>query len=165
MRILYFDIDALRPDHLGCYGYSRDTSPTIDRLAGEGVRLTSCYASDVPCLPSRSTLMRGQFGYRHGAVTHMGSRCQPWPADEAAGFGGLNGLQTLPAQLRKCGHRTATISSFPERHHAYHFLAGFNDVIDPGLHGHDDASDVTPLAIDWLDRHDGEADWFLHVYY
>ncbi len=36
MRILYIDIDSLRPDHLGCYGYHRNTSPTIDRIAASG---------------------------------------------------------------------------------------------------------------------------------
>src|SRR3954447_12179605 len=34
MRILYIDIDSQRPDHLGCYGYHRNTSPNIDRVAG-----------------------------------------------------------------------------------------------------------------------------------
>ena len=33
MRIIYFDIDTLRPDHLGCYGYHRNTSPNIDKIA------------------------------------------------------------------------------------------------------------------------------------
>ena len=33
MRIIYFDIDTLRPDHLGCYGYHRNTSPNIDKVA------------------------------------------------------------------------------------------------------------------------------------
>ena len=32
-------VDTLRADHLGCYGYDRDTSPRLDRLASEGVRL------------------------------------------------------------------------------------------------------------------------------
>ena len=35
----YIDIDSLRPDHLGCYGYHRNTSPNIDKIAAEGIRL------------------------------------------------------------------------------------------------------------------------------
>ena len=38
MNVVLFVIDTLRADHLGCYGYFRDTSPTIDKLASEGVR-------------------------------------------------------------------------------------------------------------------------------
>ena len=59
MRILYIDIDTLRPDHLGCYGYHRGTSPSIDRLAADGVRFENCYVSDAPCLPSRAALYSG----------------------------------------------------------------------------------------------------------
>ena len=55
MRILVIDIDSLRPDHLGCYGYHRQTSPCIDRIAAAGSRLRNCFASDVPCCPSRSS--------------------------------------------------------------------------------------------------------------
>ena len=44
MRILYVDIDSLRPDHLGCYGYHRNTSPTIDSIAKEGVKFTNFYS-------------------------------------------------------------------------------------------------------------------------
>ena len=39
MRILYFDLDSMRPDHFGCYGYHRDTTPNMDRIAREGVRI------------------------------------------------------------------------------------------------------------------------------
>lgn len=35
----YVDIDCLRPDHLGCYGYPRATSPELDRLVAEGARV------------------------------------------------------------------------------------------------------------------------------
>jgi len=54
MRVLYVDIDTLRADHLGCYGYHRDTSPNIDALADESARFDNCYVSDAPCLPSRA---------------------------------------------------------------------------------------------------------------
>lgn len=37
MRVLFLDLDTLRPDHLGCYGYGRNTSPNIDSVAKEGV--------------------------------------------------------------------------------------------------------------------------------
>src|SRR6185503_14881690 len=36
-NVLILVIDALRPDHLGCYGYTRPTSPTLDALARRGV--------------------------------------------------------------------------------------------------------------------------------
>jgi choline-sulfatase len=72
MRILYIDCDSLRPDHLGCYGYDRDTSPNIDRIADDGRRFTNYYASDVPCLPSRTALFTGQLGIHTGVVNHGG---------------------------------------------------------------------------------------------
>ena len=62
MRLLYIDIDTQRPDHLGCYGYHRATSPNIDRIAEQGIRFDRVYASDTPCLPSRSALITGRFG-------------------------------------------------------------------------------------------------------
>lgn len=73
MRILYLDIDTTRPDHLGCYGYHRNTSPNIDRIAAEGIRFDNCYVSDAPCLPSRSALFNGRFGIHTGVVGHGGT--------------------------------------------------------------------------------------------
>ena len=77
MRVLYIDIDTLRADHLGCYGYHRDTSPNIDKLAEEGVRFTNCYVSDAPCLPSRTALWSGRCGFHTGVVNHGGTAADP----------------------------------------------------------------------------------------
>jgi len=38
LNVLFVLIDTLRAEHLGCYGYQRDTSPVLDRLASTGVR-------------------------------------------------------------------------------------------------------------------------------
>ena len=62
MRIIYFDIDCLRPDHLGCYGYNRPTSPTIDEIAKQGVRFDHYYCASSPCLPARAAWSSGRFG-------------------------------------------------------------------------------------------------------
>lgn len=73
MRVLMFDIDTLRSDHLGCYGYGRNTSPTIDSIAEEGVRFADYYCPNAPCLPSRASLITGQYGIRTGVVGHGGT--------------------------------------------------------------------------------------------
>ncbi len=54
MRVLLLDLDTLRPDHLGCYAYHRNTSPEINTIAAQGVRFDNHYCSDAPCLPSRA---------------------------------------------------------------------------------------------------------------
>ena len=83
MRVLFIDIDTLRPDHLGCYGDHRNTSPHIDRIAAEGVRFDQYFCSDAPCLPSRAGLMTGQFGIHNGVVGHGGTTADMRPVGAA----------------------------------------------------------------------------------
>jgi len=86
MRLLYLDIDTLRSDHLGCYGYHRATTPDIDAVAAGGVRFANVYASDVPCLPSRAALMSGAFGIRNGVVNHGGTGAELRSEGPTRGF-------------------------------------------------------------------------------
>ncbi|MBT8400177.1 MAG: sulfatase [Rhodothermia bacterium] len=162
MRIIYFDIDSLRPDHLGCYGYHRKTSPTIDRLASEGRRFDNVYVSDAPCLPSRTALWSGRFGFHTGVVNHGGTAAQPFPQPDRGVTDTLHDTSWMTA-LRKAGFETISISSFAERHAAWHWYAGFNEIYNCGHEGMERADDVSPIAIDWLQRR-GKADrWFLHI--
>lgn len=165
MRVLFIDIDTLRPDHLGCYGYHRRTSPAIDAIAAEAVRFDRCYASDTPCLPSRSALISMQFGIRNGAINHGGTRAEPFPCGPDRGFRSELASNSLAMKLAHAGWRTASISSFPERHSSYHWCAGFRENIDPsGKSGGEDAAEIVPEALSWLDRNGSTDKWFLHVH-
>jgi choline-sulfatase len=163
MRIIYIDIDSLRPDHLGCYGYHRDTSPNIDDVASEGTRFTNCYVSDAPCLPSRTALWSGRFGYQTGVVDHGGTAAQPINEGPGRGFRDSFADTSWMGCLRSAGYKTATISTFGERHSAWHWYAGFNEVYNVGGRGYERADQVTPIALDWLQRNADADNWFLHV--
>lgn len=164
MKIIYVDIDSLRADHLGCYGYLRNTSPEIDRLARESIRFENVYVSDAPCLPSRTALWSGRFGYRTGVVGHGGTAAQPKIEGPGRGFQDRFHSDGWMTAMRKAGHHTATISSFGERHAAWHWYAGYNEIVNPGYEGIDCADQIVPLAIDWIERNANRLDdWFLHV--
>jgi choline-sulfatase len=163
MRLLYIDVDSLRADHLGCYGYHRDTSPNIDRIANEGVRFTNCYASDAPCLPSRSALFSGCFGIHTGVVNHGGVAAQPFIEGPDRGFRDWFGRNAWPVQFRKLGWDTVAISTFGERHSAWHWHAGFNEIYNNGRGGNEDADQVADTAIDWLERKGKKDNWFMHL--
>ncbi|HET8933293.1 MAG TPA: sulfatase [Polyangiales bacterium] len=163
MRIVFVDIDTLRADHLGCYGYGRSTTPNLDRLAQDSVLFERCYASDVPCLPSRTALFSGRFGTSTGVVSHGGTAADPIVEGVGRGFFSSLGKTAWPALMRKQGLRTASISSFAARHSAHHFCAGLDELISPGKLGLENADEVCALAIDWIERHRDVPAWFLHV--
>ena len=54
-------IDTLRADRLGCYGYGRDTSPFLDKLAAEGTVFRDNTAQSSWTLPSMVSLFSGRY--------------------------------------------------------------------------------------------------------
>ena len=57
-------MDNLGYGDLGCYGSRLHRTPTIDRMAREGMRLTSFYSTSGVCTPSRASLMTGCYPRR-----------------------------------------------------------------------------------------------------
>lgn len=65
-QILLISIDTLRADHLGVYGYGRNTSPHIDALAAESRIYTHAYPAGCWTMPSHMSLLTGTLPSRHG---------------------------------------------------------------------------------------------------
>lgn len=167
MRILFLDLDSTSPDHLGCYGYHRNTSPHIDKIAAEGVRFTNYYTSDAPCAPSRTALMSGQFGIRNGLVGHGGTAGDmKLEGEKRELMGRMTRGGSFASYLQLAGGlNTALISPFPQRHSTFSFYAGFNEIINTGRFGNESAEHVTPVALDWIERNAAKDDWFLYINY
>jgi arylsulfatase A-like enzyme len=117
----------------------------------------------VPCLPSRTSLALGQFGIHHGAVGQGGAAAEIFREGAERGEMSIWAESTFANQLRDRGLRTVTISSFAAAHSAWHWYAGFDEMINTGRAGVERADEVAPFAIDWINRNGKKDNWFLHV--
>lgn len=173
MGVLVVDIDSLRPDHLGCYGYEAPTTPQIDTLAEEAVRFDRAYVANSPCMPSRAGFISGRYGVHNGIVTH-GPRGQllASPHTREDLDGDREEWFTLPEVFFEHHVETAAVSAFP-RHPApwfYHVWDTFRQPREPAesLMGNAEyfqtprAGTVADRAIESLEAIDDE-DFFAYV--
>ena len=61
-------VDAMRADHVGCYGYTRATSPAIDALAADATRFEQAFTTAPWTLPAMSSLWTSLYPSVHGAT-------------------------------------------------------------------------------------------------
>jgi len=104
-NVLVIVLDTLRADHLSSYGYSRPTSPEIDRIASQGVLFENAIAPCSWSLPSHASLLTGRAPSEHGM---QNVQAMPWP-----GWGekSLSGYPRLGEVLRHRGYRTGAFSA------------------------------------------------------
>jgi len=64
-NVVLISVDTLRADHVGCYGYRNGSTPSIDRLAADGLRFEHCYTPVPVTLPAHTTMLSGMIPPRH----------------------------------------------------------------------------------------------------
>jgi arylsulfatase len=70
-KIILISIDTLRADHLGCYGYYRNTSPNIDKMAGESMFFRHAFSPVSYTAPSFASLFTSKYpSYHHIEFTN-----------------------------------------------------------------------------------------------
>jgi arylsulfatase A-like enzyme len=67
-NVLLISLDSLRADHVGAYGYKRDTSPSFDRFARDGVLFRNAISTSSWTLPTHLTMFTGRSQVSHGVV-------------------------------------------------------------------------------------------------
>ena len=116
-------MDDLGYGDLGSYGATDVRTPSIDRLAHEGVRLTDAYANGAVCTPTRAALISGRWQQRVGLEWVLTGS----PADRERGLP-ADGT-SLPAQLKGAGYATGLLGK-------WHL--GWKPEFGPNAHGFDE---------------------------
>ncbi len=107
-NIIYILVDDMGYGDLGCYGQTHFSTPTLDRMAAEGIRFTQHYAGSPVCAPSRASLMTGRDP----------GHCRVRGNYETGPYGFGSGLElrpqdvTLGEVLKTAGYRTAVIGKW-----------------------------------------------------
>lgn len=165
MRIVFFDIDCLRPDHLGCYGYHRPTSPNIDKVAAQGVRFSQYHCATSPCLPSRTEWASGRFGTRNGVVSNHSAGAR-FHIRKQFYVGPEPDNDMLMRRLRTVGCEPVSFSNFADRHNAWWFMCGWKEFHTPNLKGgFETAEEVNNDVIRWLECNATRDNYLLHINY
>ncbi|WP_066631579.1 sulfatase family protein [Labilibacter marinus] len=179
-NILYIMSDDHTTQGFGVYGSrlaSLNPTPTLDKLASEGVVFDNCYVTNAICTPSRACIISGQYSNVNGVIDLEGH---------------IGDQQYLPQEMGKLGYETAIIGKWhlhnePSAFDYYKVLVGhggqgeyFNPVfIEKGMkyefpatkktetiktEGH--SSDViTDITLEWLKNRDSSKPFFLMHHY
>lgn len=96
-NVIFVSIDTLRADHLGVYGYEKETSPEIDRFARDSILFEDCQSQSVSTLASHASMLTSQLLSHHGAYF---TRNLALPSS----------VPTIAALLKDRGFRTASFN-------------------------------------------------------
>lgn len=99
-NILLLTLDACRPDHFGCYGYSRNTTPNIDKLAKEGLLFTHAFSQSAWTTPGMISIFTSLYPPTHRVDTQ----------DKTI----REDISTLPKILKRNGYRVLVFEKFVE---------------------------------------------------
>lgn len=167
-NVLFVVLDTVRADHLSTYGYNRDTSPFLSRLAKDSALFENATAPAVTSLPAHASLFTGFFPSRTSAHEEHPVLNSPAP--------------TLAEILSSAGYQTHAVTANPHidralglgrgfdsisevwRQHPDTFASSESDLSPSRPRGEDHGgADVIRDAIDWLHNRNPASPFLLFV--
>jgi len=151
-NVILISLDTLRADHLGCYGYGRQTSPNMDKLAAESVLFKNTFATAPWTLPSHVSLLTGLDDINH-QVYSGADKMDP-------------GIPTLADYLRRAGFLTAAFTGGGFVSGMYGLSKGFDSFRVVGrIAVGTPAAALARTALPWIRENRDKAFFlFLHTY-
>jgi arylsulfatase A-like enzyme len=187
-NIILITMDTTRADHLSCYGYHKNTSPHLDKIASESVVFKNAYAPSPWTLPSHASIFTGMYPARHGAHNDWEKMKSNWPRKLSTQH------KTLAEILAAHGYRTAGVIGSRVCHSFFGLAQGFEYYDDTlisvlpalkyftlfkilsrwiplddiaarqGLNGCRIAPQINKIVFSWLEKH-YQSPFFLFINY
>jgi len=162
LNLLVITLDTTRADRIGAYGYQDIETPTIDRLARDGVLFEQTETAAPLTLPAHCTIFTGRFPPEHGVRDNGGFFLSPQQL-------------TLATYLKGKGFRTGAVVAAYVLDRKWGLAQGFETYVDDfelsgrGGFGLGDiqrpANDVVDKALPWLEKVKGQRFFgWLHFY-
>jgi len=151
-NVILISIDTLRADHLGCYGYARETSPNMDSLAEDSAVFANVYASSPWTLPSHIAMLTALHGPHH-QVYHDDEKMDP-------------ALITLADVLRQHHYFCSAFVGGGFVSAVYGFAKGFDTYSEGagGVFSQRSAEILYTDVSEWLDQNAGDKNFFLFLH-
>jgi arylsulfatase A-like enzyme len=135
-NVILIVVDALRPDHLGCYGYAKPTSPYIDSLAAEGVVFENAIAHAPWTKVSFPSFLTSLYPFQHGISN--------WESVLP------ESILTMAEYLKAQGYSTACGVQHAVLAPKFNILQGF-DIVEPLILWREGASKVSKSVLRSID--------------
>ncbi len=100
LNVILISLDTVRPDHLSCYDYHRQTTPNIDRIAKERVRFANAFSQTSSTHPSHLSIFTSRYPTRQWVN---------WEGNDMD-----VSVETLTESLRRAGDFTAAFTGLSE---------------------------------------------------
>jgi arylsulfatase A-like enzyme len=156
--VLLLTIDTLRADHLSAWGYARETSPNLDRMASEGVRFERAQVQWPKTAPSFASMFTATYPKDNGVVRRVGMpiSCR---------------LRLLAEEMRELGYQTHAVVANGALAKEFFFDQGFDSYEEAWKTGGSDTPEptgarrITDLALARVDRLEPGRPAFLWIHY
>lgn len=154
-NIILISIDTLRADHLGCYNYPRNTSPSVNKFREDGILFRRCIAQSSSTLTSHASILTSLIPSHHGAYFTRG---QALP----------DNITTMAELLKGKGYLTISFNDGGQIAPKFGLNQGFDkyeSMSDNIKAEHLNFYRVVNKAMTWLDQNPDEKFFlFLHTY-
>jgi arylsulfatase A-like enzyme len=163
--VLVIAVDALRADHVGCYGYDRPTTPALDALAAEGVRFSQAFATAPDLIPAHASLITG-CDPNVALRTHLENEVEASPVER---WRVPDKVPRLAVEMLVGGFATAAFVDHDYLSPSFGFAPGFQRYqvteADPaGAREETGIERTSDLFLQWMRSLDRSKPWFAYVH-